>query len=502
MLVVETIAKVRRDYRQGKSIKQIARDRCLSRNTVRKVLRTQDTAFAYERSEQPHRKLGPYIGELERLLTENARAPRRARVTLKRIFETLQAAGYAGGYDSVRRHAGRWRARQGTGVSNAYVPLSFAPGEAYQFDWSHEVVVLAGVTTKVHAAHVRLCHSRKLFVRCYPCERQEMVFDAHARAFRFYGGACERGIYDNMTTAVEGVFVGKERTFNRRFQQMCSHYLVEPTACTPAAGWEKGQVENQVGFARKEFFSPRLRFDDLAALNAWLLERCETHARENRHPEFKDRTIQEVFEAEHGALIAVHADFDGYQEKDASASRTCLVQFDRNRYSVNARAANKPVQVRGYAEGVVIRLDGEVVAEHPRAFGRDKVVYDPWHYLPVLDRKPGALRNGAPFKDWALPAGLDRIRKRLVRQPRGDRQIVDILSAVPRDGLEAVEAACQEALADGLCSADAVLNILTRRHQPPEVAAAVPPAGLELTEAPVADCARYDGLREHRHGAR
>ena len=145
----------------------------------------------------------------------------------------------------------------------AYVPLSFAPGEAYQFDWSHEVVLLSGATVIVKAAHVRLCHSRMLFVRVYPRETQEMVFDAHDRAFALFKGACQRGIYDNMKTAVETIFVGKGRLYNRRFLQMCSHYLVDPVACTPASGWEKGQVENQVGLVRERFFTPRLRFKNL-----------------------------------------------------------------------------------------------------------------------------------------------------------------------------------------------------------------------------------------------
>jgi transposase len=177
-----------------------------------------------------------------------------------RMFEELRLSGYAGGYDAIRRYARAWERQQGARTAEAYVPLSFVPGEAFQFDWSHEVVVLDGVTNVVKVAQVRLCYSRMLFVRAYPREAQEMVFDAHDRAFAFFRGACERGIYDNMRTAVDAVFVGKERTFNRRFLQMTSHYLVEPTACTPAAGWEKGQVENQVATVRGRFFTPRLKF--------------------------------------------------------------------------------------------------------------------------------------------------------------------------------------------------------------------------------------------------
>jgi len=135
----------------------------------------------------------------------------------------------------------RRRAERGAAMAEAFGPLSFAPGEAYQFDWSHEVVLINSTTVTVKVAHVRLCHSRMLLVRAYPRETQEMVFDAHNRAFAFFKGTCTRGIYDNMKTAVESVFIGKDRQFNRRFLRMCGHHLVEPTACTPAAGWEKGQ---------------------------------------------------------------------------------------------------------------------------------------------------------------------------------------------------------------------------------------------------------------------
>src|SRR4029450_3329930 len=151
----------------------------------------------------------------------------------------------------------------------------------------HEIVVLKGVTTTVRVAHLRLCHSRMPFVRAYLREAQEMVFDAHDKAFAFFKGACTRGIYDNMKTAVEGSHVGKDRAFNRRFLAMCSHYLVEPTACTPGAGWEKGQVENQGGNLREELFVPRPRFKKMEDLNAWLIDMCVAYARKQAHPEFK-----------------------------------------------------------------------------------------------------------------------------------------------------------------------------------------------------------------------
>jgi transposase len=496
MLSLETIGRIRREHlNKGKTIKEIARDLRVSRNTVRKVLRSGETAFAYERGVQPRPKLGKWTSALDELLANNEDKPARERLTLIRIYEELRGRGYEGGYDAVRRYAKRWSKSRGKSMTAAYVPLTFSPGEAYQFDWSHEIVILGGQTATVKVAHVRLCHSRMLFVRAYPRETQEMVFDAHERAFVFFRGACERGIYDNMKTAVDAIYVGKERKYNRRFMQMCSHYLVEPVACTPASGWEKGQVENQVGLVRERFFTPRVRMRSYEELNGWLLDRCVAYAKAHRHPERPDETIWDTFEAEREHLVPYAGGFDGFHSVTASASKTCLVRFDNNKYSVEARAVGRLVEVQAYADRVVIRQDGRIVAEHKRAFGRGEVVYNPWHYVPVLARKPGALRNGAPFKDWVLPAALERVRRKLARTTDGNRQMVDILGAVLTDGLMAVEAACSEALAQDVYSADVVLNILARQRDPVPVDEMQTPASLTLRYAPVSDCARYDGLR-------
>jgi hypothetical protein len=289
--------------------------------------------------------------------------------------------------------------------------------------------------------------------------------------------------------------VGRERAYNRRFQQMCGHYLVEPVACTPASGWEKGQVENQVGTVRQNFFAPRVRVGSLRELNDWLADRCVEWAKARPHPEIAGKTIWEVFEAERAGLVPYRGPFDGFHAIPAAVSKTCLVRFDNNKYSVDASAVGRPVEIRAYAERVEIRQEGRVVGDHARAFGRGGTIYDPWHYVPILARKPGALRNGAPFKDWDLPPSIERVRRKLRTAKDGDRQMVDILSAVLTDGLPAVEAACAEALGNGVHAADVVLNILARRRDPgPPVTIATPDA-LRLTHEPVADCARYDSLR-------
>jgi transposase len=496
MLVVETIGRIRREHLvKGKSIKEIARDLKISRNTVRKILRSGETSFSYEREVQPRPRLGRWKADLDRMLTANAETSARERLTLIRLFEELRTLGYEGGYDAVRRYAGTWSREHASQISAAFVPLSFAPGEAYQFDWSHEIVVMSGVTVTVKVAHVRLCHSRMMFCRAYPRETQEMVFDAHERAFAFFRGACTRGIYDNMKTAVETIFIGKDRQYNRRFLQMCSHHLVDPVACTPASGWEKGQVENQVGLVRERFFTPRLRVKTYDELNAWLTDKCVAYAKVHPHPERPDQTVWDVFEEERPNLVPYRGRFDGFHALPASVSKTCLVRFDNNKYSVNASAVGRPVDIHAYADRIVVRQDGRVVAEHARRHGRGETIYDPWHYVPVLARKPGALRNGAPFKDWVLPAALERVRRKLAGSDDGDRQMVAILATVLTDGLPAVEAACAQAMSEGVHSSDVIINILTRQRDPGPAATILTPDALRLRHAPVADCARYDQLR-------
>jgi hypothetical protein len=333
-------------------------------------------------------------------------------------------------------------------------------------------------------------------VRAYFRETQELVFDAHDKAFLFYGGVCRRGIYDNMKTAVEAIFVGKARQYNRRFLQMCSHHLVEPVACTPASGWEKGQVENQVGNLRDQLFRPKPRVKSLAELNAWLEDQCIAYAKRTRHPEFKDRTVWDVFQDERANLMELRGPFDGFVEKAVRASTTCLISADRNRYSVDARAAGRMVLVRSHAERIVVLLDGGMVANHQRSFKHEQIIYDPWHYLPVLVKKPGALRNGAPFKDWDLPAALAQVRAKLKSHADGDRQFVKVLGAVLDHGVAAVEAACAEALEAGIASGDVILTVLARRLQPAPPPSITTPDALRLKIEPAADCGRYDSIRK------
>jgi transposase len=498
MLVVETVVRIRRERAGGKAIREIARDLRLSRKVVRKAISAPEGAFGYHRTVQPLPRIGPFQERLDTLLTENEVRHRRDRLRLTRIHDLLCREGFEGSYDAVRRYARRWteaRRKDAGDGAPAFIPLLFRPGEAYQFDWSHEDVEIAGKPMRVKVAHMRLCASRAVYVRAYPRETQEMVFDAHARGFAFFGGVPLRGIYDNMKTAVTTVFVGKDRVFNRRFLVMADHYMVEPTACSPAAGWEKGQVENQVQTIRGRFFQPRLRFASIEELNGWLETECLRWAAMRAHPEHKEMTVAEALDLERPALQPMLGPFDGFHETTHAVTGTCLISFDRNRYSVMAKAARRAVQVRAYADRIVVRLGDEVVAEHARHFGRDRTIYDPWHYLPILAHKPGALRNGAPFQGWELPPALARLRRKLGSGDEADRRFVRVLAAISGDGLEAVEAATREALDAGTASDEVILNILARYREPQAERPLDVVVDLKLNHPPIADCARYDTVR-------
>jgi transposase len=247
---METFGKLRRRHLvKGESISAIARDIHLSRNTVRTYVAAQTGEPRYIRKHQAFPQLGPFRETLTAWLDLESQRPVRERRTAMRLFEALHKEGYRGGYDSVRRFVKRWKQAQGPSVTQAFVPLAFAPGAKYQFDWSHEVVELGDVLQTVKVAHFRLCYSRQSFVVAYPRETQEMVFDAHNRAFACWGGVPLAGIYDNPKTLVDAILVGKERQFNRRFLALMNHYLIEPIACTPAAGWEKGEAREPGGHA-------------------------------------------------------------------------------------------------------------------------------------------------------------------------------------------------------------------------------------------------------------
>jgi len=503
---VALVSVIRRWHlRDGLAIREIARRTGLSRNTIRKYLASGELEPKYPARVSPS-KLDAFQETLSSWLVREATQGRKRRRTLKQLYGELVVLGYRGSYDRVAAFAREWRRRTQEAArsasKDAYVPLQFAPGEAFQFDWSEDWAVIGGERTKLMVGQFRLCYSRAFVLRAYPLQTHEMLFDAHNHAFGLLGGVPRRGIYDNMRTAVDRVGQGKARVVNARFRSMASHFLFEPQFCNPAAGWEKGQVEKQVQDARRHLWLVAPAFPSLAVLNAWLAERCKALWQELPHPEQRGRTIAAVWAEERPLLLPMPAPFDGFLEHPKRVSPTCLIAFERNRYSVPAAFANRPISLRVYAERLLMVAEGQVIAEHPRLFVRNhgregRILYDWRHYLAVLQRKPGALRNGAPFA--TLPEGFRQLQAVLLKRPGGDREMVEILALVLHHDEQAVLCAVELALEAGAVSKPHILNLLSRLLEPAPPAPVVAPRHLKLDCEPQADVNRYDQLRGHGH---
>ncbi len=493
MISMEMMGKIRRMYfRDQLSLHEIAKRTGLSRNTIRKWIRAPEATQPVYQRRAVFNKLNPFHATLERALKADALRPKSQRRTAKALLTQIRADGYEGGYSQLTAFIRAWRGQQGKSL-RAFVPLSFELGEAFQFDWSEEGLLIGGIYRRMQVAHLKLCASRAFWLVAYPSQGHEMLFDAHTRAFAALGGVPRRGIYDNMKTAVDKVNKGKGRTVNARFAVMCAHYLFDPDFCNVASGWEKGIVEKNVQDSRRRIWleAQDERFSSFEALNAWLSQRCRALWHELVHPQYPGLSVAEVLELEQAEMMPMPAPFDGYVEKPVRVSSTALVSLGRNRYSVPCEFAGRWVSSRLYPTRIDLVADDAVIASHARLLDRDQVSYDWQHYLPLIERKPGALRNGAPFAD--LPRPLRQLRHGLARHTGGDRIMAQVLAAVPVAGLEAVLVAVELVLESGALSAEHILNVVAR------LTAAPLPVTVEnhlpLKDAPLANPARYDRLR-------
>ena len=503
MITMEILGRIKRLYfRDKKSLHEIAKLTGLSRNTIRKWVREPkaEDALRYVRQEMPS-KLAAYHPEIEQALKADSHRTKQNRRTARALLTQIQARGYTGGYSQLTAFVREWRGNEGKALK-AFVPLLFELGEAFQFDWSDEGLVVGGIYYKLQVAHLKLCASRAFWLVAYPSQGHEMLFDAHTRSFAALGGIPRRGIYDNMKTAVDKVKKGKGRVVNARFNAMCAHYLFDSDFCNVASGWEKGVVEKNVQDSRRRIWldAQKIQWGSFGQLNTWLGERCRALWGDLRHPQFKEFSILEMLEQERAQMMPMPIAFDGYVEKPARVSSTSLVAVARNRYSVPCELVGKKVSTRLYPNRVDVALGDAIVAIHERLSDAGRVNYDWQHYIELVQRKPGALRNGAPFADMPVP--LQRLRQGLLRRAGGDKVMAQVLACVTTAGLEAVLVAVELVVESGALSIEHVLNVLARLNAKPQPDCVE--TTLELTEAPMANTGRYDSLRtqaETHHAA-
>lgn len=493
-----TLSKLRRlVLREHISQREAARMLGLSRNTVKKYLDQPEMREpSYSKRAGGPSILDPYKEQLETWLKADSHRGKRDRRSDLALFQAIRALGYSGSRGPVQVFCKKWREESNTPRRAGFIPLHFELGEAFQFDWSTEYAFIGGLRRRLEVAHMKLAASRAFALVAYYSQAHEMLFDAHAKCFDILGGVPRRGIYDNMKTAVDKVGAGKQRSINARFQTMVGHYLFKEEFCNRAAGWEKGIVEKNVQDRRRHIWreASERRWKNLGELNDWLSDTCKAAWQELRHPEGKQLTVAELWQEERLRLMPCPAPFDGYIEQPARVTTTSLIHFQRNRYSVPCEWINQVVSLRAYPDRLlVVGPHGECVTL-VRSFERDLTFYDWRHYISLLERKPGALRNGAPFRD--MPEPLLELQRQLLKHAGGDRVMVQVLVAVTLHGLEAVLVAVELALQSGRVSADHVLNVLARLK---EEAVPVPPLEIQhvaLAEPPKADVHRYDRLRQ------
>ena len=469
MFSVELYGRVRHAcHVEGLSIREAARRFGLHRNTVRKML-----AFSvppgYRRRGPPARpRLGPFTAVIDRILEEDRSAPAKQRHTAKRIHDRLCAEhGFAGGYTTVKDYVRQRR----VAVREVFVPLVHSPGHA-QADFGEAVAVIGGVERKIHFFCLDLPHSDACFVKAYPAERLEAFCDGHNAAFAFFGGVPQSILYDNTKLVVARIRDDGTRERTRGFAELRSHYLFLDRFGRPGKGNDKGKVEGLVGYARRNFLVPVPDVADFATLNAHLERRCldRLDHRVRGHTE----SIGERLERDLAALqTRPGAPYEACDRKAGRVSALSLVRYDRNDYSVPTAYGHRAVLVRGYIEEVLIACGAEIIARHPRSYAREDFIFDPRHYLALLERKVGALDQAAPLQGWELPEAFATLRRLLETRmgTPGKREYVQVLRLLEMFRPEEVEAGVAEALRLGAIGFDAVKHLVLCQveHRPPRL---------------------------------
>ena len=489
MIKVEEYEVIRRAYFVDEwSIRKISREMHHCRRTIRKVLQDAEPPPYTLRKPRTAPVLGPYKSKIEQLLAENERLPRKQRYTACKIFQEIQKDGYQGSEGSVRRYVAQLRDKHRK--PKAYLPLEFNPGEAAQVDWGEAEAVIAGKRFKVQLFVMRLNHSRARFVMAFPFQKQEAFLEGHIQAFHFFGGVPKNITYDNLKTAVFRVLEGGNRQEQQAFITFRSYYLFESRYCTPGQGHQKGGVENDVGYTRRNFLVPIPVVDTFEELNEGLRQSCLQDTQ--RRMRGQSQSIAELWDTEKPHLLPLPpADYQACHSRPVKANPYSQVVFETNRYSVPVQYASRQLVLRAYPFQVEILALDQVIATHPRCFGREKDVLNPLHYLDLLVERPGAFEHAIPLRRWrekwpkVYETLLEELRTRWP-EGRGVREFLFILKLHREYPAKEVEQAIQEALKLGAAHLDGV-RLCLRQQQDDQ---SLPPT-LDLTELP-----RLEGIGE------
>ena len=463
----ELIKTAKRVY--GKSIHGIAREYGHSRNTIRKAIR--GVSPKYERRKAPVSPvMDPYRAVILEWLKSDCDAPKKQRHTAHRIYSRLvEEYGFRGAESTVRRYVRQLKIEAGSYKQEAFIPLEVEAGKEAEVDWGRAVVMMNGEKCLVELFCMRPKYSGKDFVRAYPHARQEAFFDGHIHAFHYYDGVFPRLIYDNLSSAVLKILRGKKRLEQQAFIAFRSYYTFQASFCNPGKGNEKGGVEGLVGYARRNYLVPVPEVESFEELNELLLKRCLAHSRDRVSG--KEGSIEERFERERPYLLSLPAgDYPIKQLFSAEVDHYSTIKVDCNRYSVPTYYSGLKVDVELGVERLSVYYNRRKIAEHKRVFGKGKWELDPFHYLPLLLRKPGAFEAARPIRQWRLewPASyeqlLDHFRQKNTHG-KGTREFIKVLLLLARHPKEMIDRAILEALQLGLSDAASLQVLLNAHHE-------------------------------------
>jgi transposase len=454
-----------------KSIKQICRETGHSRETVRKVLRSEPFGYS-PRTTQPYPVLGPYLPVIDQWLEEDKQRPKKQRHTARRIYDRLvREYGFTGGRSTVRHYVRGAKVHLGLNVAKAFIPLDPEVGREAEVDWGTALAIIGGKPTTVKFFGMRSRYSAKHFVRCYPCERQQAFFDAHLYAFAFFGGIFPVLVYDNLTAAVRQVLRGRGRVEQTEFTKFHAYYNFTPRFCNPAAAHEKGGIEGLVGYVKRNYFVPLPEADSFEALNQQLLAECLAYG--DHRLQGREQTVNEFFLEEQTGLLPLPAvPFTITQISGGKVDPYATVRVDKNRYSVPSRYVGFKVQIQMDIDRVDLFHAGKRLATHLRVFGNNKWQLDPDHYLELIQQRPGAFQEARPIRQWRQhwPPALERLLARFQAsqgETGGIKDFVNVLLLYREHPAAAIQAAVELALEHQISSSAGVRHILLHTHGTP-----------------------------------
>jgi len=429
-------------YRQGVAKREISRRTGMHRGTIEKILNYASPPGYRLSKPRLKTKLDPFIHIIDQILKDDRKAPKKQRHTAKRILDRLkQEQGFTGGYTIVKDYVRDKKRR----LREVFFPLEQRPGTS-QIDFGQAKVIIGGVECKAHIFCMALPFSDALFVRAYPGEAIEAVQDGHNSAYAFFNGVPPTALYDNMSTAVKIICKGKTGDLTDDFKALRSHYLFESFFCNVGRPNEKGLVEGVVGYSRRNFLVPVPRFAGWDELNSYLQACCTK--RLSMKAAGKDKTIGELLEQERPVFLPLpDKPYDACRKEHRRASSLSLIRFQNNSYSVPVEYAYQDTTLKAYVHQVKICHKDEAIAVHRRCYSKDEFIFEPLHYLPLLERKPGALDGALPFTDWELPKCFETLRRYLEARSGnpGKREYILILQLLRDYGISEVRRAVERA---------------------------------------------------------